>query len=243
MKDELQWLEHFVSTIHVAETVVEIADALQEAFRSLSFDHVQMSIHRRGAREVTTDPDLATRKDNFLEEFNGQRWYERDPVVDQSMKRTKGFWSHTGVNNRDVVKRARDEFMAHFNISTGIVIPLNTRSGLFSSLAATSSRRLVENATSLSKATILARAAAMRLEILGKSVTISADAANGLRQLSAQQLEILKWASEGKSNAAIAIILGLSKAGVDYHVRAIIGKLGVASRTQAALMLKNGAIS
>lgn len=76
----------------------------------------------------------------------------------------------------------------------------------------------------------------MKLELLRSPPCDQLDNTDRLADLTDQQVEILKWASEGKSNTSIALITGLSKAGIDYHFRAIISKLGVASRTQAVAL-------
>ena len=52
--------------------------------------------------------------------------------------------------------------------------------------------------------------------------------------LTARQREVLALIAEGLSNAAIAERLHLSAKTVDHHVSAILGKLGVSSRGQAA---------
>ena len=52
--------------------------------------------------------------------------------------------------------------------------------------------------------------------------------------LTARQREVLELIAEGLSNAAIAERLHLSTKTVDHHVSAILGKLGVSSRGQAA---------
>jgi DNA-binding CsgD family transcriptional regulator len=52
--------------------------------------------------------------------------------------------------------------------------------------------------------------------------------------LTARQREVLELVAEGLSNAAIAERLHLSAKTVDHHVSAILGKLGVSSRGQAA---------
>ena len=53
--------------------------------------------------------------------------------------------------------------------------------------------------------------------------------------LSARELEVLGWMSEGKSNPVIAEIIGVSRATVDIYVRRIFGKLDVTDRTAACL--------
>jgi len=59
--------------------------------------------------------------------------------------------------------------------------------------------------------------------------------------LSVRQLEILNWATLGKSNSDIAVITGMSKRAVAYHMSEILRKLKVASRTQAVALIAGGA--
>ena len=53
--------------------------------------------------------------------------------------------------------------------------------------------------------------------------------------LSRREAEVLHWLTEGKTNAAISIILGLSRRTVEKHVERILDKLGVETRVEAAL--------
>ena len=53
--------------------------------------------------------------------------------------------------------------------------------------------------------------------------------------LSAREAEVLCWVARGKSNGAIAEILGISAHTVDAHLRRIYLKLGVVDRLSAAL--------
>lgn len=54
-------------------------------------------------------------------------------------------------------------------------------------------------------------------------------------KLTLREKEILHWIAEGKTNAEIGIILGISRATVKTHVEHVLGKLGVANRTLAAV--------
>lgn len=62
-----------------------------------------------------------------------------------------------------------------------------------------------------------------------------ADAAPRAGALTARETEVLEWVARGKSNAAIATILGVSPHTVDTLVRRIFAKLGTTDRTTAAL--------
>ena len=58
-------------------------------------------------------------------------------------------------------------------------------------------------------------------------------------QLTARQLEILALVGEQLTNAEIAARLFISPKTVDHHVSAILGKLGVASRREAAVRARD----
>jgi DNA-binding NarL/FixJ family response regulator len=59
---------------------------------------------------------------------------------------------------------------------------------------------------------------------------------SGLRSLTAREREILRLVAEGRSNKEIAAELVISERTARTHVSNLLGKLGLASRTQAALL-------
>jgi two-component system NarL family response regulator len=73
---------------------------------------------------------------------------------------------------------------------------------------------------------------------------LSARGTNGvgpaLRQLTMRQAEILRLVAEGMTNKEIAHVLGLSDQTVANHVKAILQRLDVHKRTDAAWMLHGG---
>ena len=58
--------------------------------------------------------------------------------------------------------------------------------------------------------------------------------------LNDREIETLTWVARGKTSAEIAKILGLSKRTVDFHIDNARIKLGVATRTQAAIKAVTG---
>jgi DNA-binding NarL/FixJ family response regulator len=61
-------------------------------------------------------------------------------------------------------------------------------------------------------------------------------AAGGIRSLTAREREVLAQLAEGRSNREIARYLQVSEKTVKTHVSSVLAKLGVADRTQAALL-------
>lgn len=60
-------------------------------------------------------------------------------------------------------------------------------------------------------------------------------AARKFNDLTTREIEILECLTEGLSNKQIGRRLGIQEATVKIHVKSLIGKIGVANRTQAAL--------
>jgi DNA-binding NarL/FixJ family response regulator len=56
-----------------------------------------------------------------------------------------------------------------------------------------------------------------------------------VEELTPRELEVLRLLAEGLPNKSIARRLGISEHTVKFHVNAILGKLGVASRTEAVV--------
>jgi two-component system, NarL family, nitrate/nitrite response regulator NarL len=54
-------------------------------------------------------------------------------------------------------------------------------------------------------------------------------------ELTPRELDVLRLVAEGLPNKTIALRLGVSEHTVKFHVNAILGKLGVASRTEAVV--------
>ncbi|MFI8479613.1 response regulator transcription factor ErdR [Pseudomonas sp. NPDC078700] len=78
-------------------------------------------------------------------------------------------------------------------------------------------------------------------EISAEAQSVSAEAkaaSAGLASLTPQQFRVLTMVCEGLLNKQIAYELGVSEATVKAHVTAIFRKLGVRTRTQAALLLQ-----
>ncbi|MEO4046094.1 response regulator transcription factor ErdR [Pseudomonas sp. CAU 1711] len=76
---------------------------------------------------------------------------------------------------------------------------------------------------------------------VGATASVSAEAraaSAGLASLTPQQFRVLTMVCEGLLNKQIAFELSVSEATIKAHVTAIFRKLGVRTRTQAALLLQ-----
>jgi DNA-binding NarL/FixJ family response regulator len=81
---------------------------------------------------------------------------------------------------------------------------------------------------------------------LGRNVGPETDAgeASMAGSLTPREIEVLQWLAQGLDNAAIARRLVITKRTVQNHVSSIYGKLGVSTRTEAALWaIRHGLIT
>ncbi len=79
-------------------------------------------------------------------------------------------------------------------------------------------------------------AAARLVSVLSDEARPRSGGARGLEQLTDRERDVLALIARGRSNKRIALELGISEKTVKNHVGHVLAKLGVADRTQAALL-------
>src|SRR5688500_16324 len=78
---------------------------------------------------------------------------------------------------------------------------------------------------------------------LSPAVGRKADEVATLPDLTARELEVLRWIIRGHSNLQIALEIGVTEDTIKFHVKNILSKLGVNSRSKAAAVgLKSGLV-
>lgn len=224
--------EKAVEQIRSAKDKDELGKAISRALEDLGFHSFHFSCYKKDKDELVHDPTCCAWEGDFLEAYRREGWNEVNPLLKRSILQRNSFtWSASDHPADDDYQRYMD-FLRQGGIQSGVIVHVatgNTMSGISAEMATAQSFSLdVINAVS-----IVTQAAMMRAELLGLGKASTVEESIAGRILTTTQLEILKWAAEGKSNSDIATIMGMSKRGIDYHMGEILRKLGVATRIQA----------
>lgn len=119
-----------------------------------------------------------------------------------------------------------NDYYRRIRIDHAMALPIYVRDGLLVSFVLNRTRRdFTERERAL-------------LEVLRPHLAKIYQRINTVGQLTARETEVLRWVAAGKSDAQIGAILRISARTVQKHLQNIYDKLGVESRTAAAMRVK-----
>lgn len=196
--------------------------------------HYFSYLHLKGRAQ--TDRFIANYPQEWRERYERKLYIHYDPVVAVGRRsRLPYFWNNTGFISpyRKAQRKVFYEAGA-YGINTGYSIPITGNIGelgLFS-VAARNEKKLLE---AMNGAAHLIYVLGLQLHdhvlSLGSEEQDTAPAVD----LSARELECLKWAAEGLTTEQIADRLVISSATVNYHFNKIVPKFDAANRHHAAI--------
>ncbi|HEX2840463.1 helix-turn-helix transcriptional regulator [Hyphomicrobium sp.] len=236
----LEILSGATTSICGVQTKSELTQSMEAGFSALGFGSFSLSCYKANKHDLALNPTLSTWPDWFMAEYEHRNWADWNPNLERAATSNEAFsWNlDQRYSNRN--EQSYIDFLMSTPMKGGLSIPLSRRPGTISGVSVESHKAKHFTPAIVSAVTVIAHAAQMKAEMLGLCPEISADESWHLRALSASQLEILKWLSEGKSYADIATIMQLSERAIKYHVGEILRKFGVATRSQAVAMYANG---
>ncbi|MBB5703910.1 LuxR family transcriptional regulator [Ochrobactrum daejeonense] len=231
----LRSLSQAVAGIYAATSKESLAKSLALGIESFGFNSFVLNVDVQDTFEAYTEPLFSAGPEMFRLEYDSHKLHELDTVHNGGTSAEKPFvWSHA-VDDTSASKVG--EMSYEKTIVKGLVVPLPSLKGgsSFINVATTFSDTGISEHTahciSIIACTAITKASELGITTASKFPNPLADAG-----LSARQNQILQWAAKGKSNTDIATITGLSKRAVEWHMREILRKLNVASRSQAAVL-------
>ncbi len=227
-----------ITGICAAQTARQLQQAMLQGLESFGFHSFNLSFRKKDRREFMIAPTLTNWASRDLELYVSEGWADRDPLLALATRPgaplvwTPDCWVASRQHG------LYGEYVKSTGIVSGATASLDHQSGTLSAITALSFSGPPRSPADAYAVQALGQVAVARAAVLGMT---GADCAglSCLDRLSVQQMEILEWVARGKSNADIAVIIGLSKRAVDYHVSQILQKLEVASKVQAVAIFSS----
>jgi DNA-binding CsgD family transcriptional regulator len=233
-------IEEFIESTNLARSPQEVSTLFGNALRSLGFDRFCYSL-------ITAHPSLGLDAGHGIAENYPDDWmsyykangYERiDPVPRYGYTTSNPFtWDlvtqtrKLGREEKRVMSEAKDA-----GLLDGLAVPLCGHNGELAGVGVASSVGGVRaDANLLGKIRALSYQFHLAYTELMKKNDLAAPINPAKVHLSGREKEILLWAAEGKSDAVIAEIIGVSHATVRFHMNNIFKKLQANERTLATV--------
>lgn len=201
-------------------------DCLWIAYSSLTPDQKSLNRFRREPAIMLNYPD------NWQKRYFEMGYHSIDPIIKTGRKRAGAFrWNevYSDASTTEDERRVLDE-AATFGLRSGISVPLHGPHGSFAIMSfAQPWDREFQNRT----VTYLQLAAFHFHLRVAKFENLSS--VGEVPKLSLRERECILWAARGKSSWEISKILGISVNTVNFHIKNVMQKLDVGSRTVAAI--------
>lgn len=240
------WLE--AVTAYTPEQVYDTARALRAYVEELGDYRIAASQNIAINRQMTdaTGEVLATSAFGWPD-IPGKRWWSKkylsihSPLPIACRFEAEPFWVnasgfHTAMPNPQLDQIDLDNFEERSFAAAALVVPVHLPFGVIGAAAISScdqsmtdfSELYAERATQIGL--ICRRFVASYLAVMG------GPRFNRLgTNLSAKEIEILRWAAAGKTDLEICIILSRSRATIRYHLANAATKLDTVNRSQAVV--------
>lgn len=236
-------LAKFTNAIREAVDIHATGRAIISSFTELGFEQMCLSTNKASVAELTEQPDVRNLPDACIREYSSEGLRNIDFILARGMSLREPFWFtvKSGKNNKKD-KRFADFLLSH-GIAAGFFLLTPPLNGLFTGggCMMKTDKKMAHNKENLILASALANISFMKFDIFASDTTQSIERAPYLDQLSQLQVDLLQWASEGKSNADLAVILGVTRTAVDYHFRVIFKRMGVFTKMQAIALFSRDA--
>lgn len=234
MKDDtfLTILRKSAEDIGYADDVRDLERILHRATREIGFSTFNMGINKASQRDFMNYPNLTSWSERDLINYDRDGWYGRDPLLAYAASRKPPLtwstqdwktWGHDAYH----------EYVTASGVIGGLTIPMNNKDANLTAITFLNFTDSLPANNSVEAAFVLGSLLASRAVGIGAAERKDESAVR-LKDLTARQIEVLRWVAEGKTNQEIAIILDLSTRNVEYHVAEAVRKLNVTNRIQAS---------
>jgi len=229
----LELLSPLICEISRAAGTAALEQSSQAAIELLGFHYFVFISGLSRSPDEPFRPVLATLPKHICDTFVENESYKANPILDQIRQTGRGLaFELSGLPDTPTVAKVRAMF-APLGITSAALVPVISATDKLSVFGAYRRGGAAPGADVLDTLAMVGAAISLRMLTLFSREPHS--------PLTEAQRDILKWAAAGKSAGDIAVIMGLSRRGCEYHLGEIYRKLGVTSRSQAVAAYARGA--
>jgi LuxR family quorum-sensing transcriptional regulator LasR len=205
---------------------------------NLGYQHASLAIFPSHDTPIETGNAFlhSTLPEEFLQKYDEEKFGEIDPVAAHCMlKCTPIIWSSSTF----ITRRQRELYEEAYSQGArlGIALPHHGPNGEFGMLCFSSNARPNEEfrLEAMRHTPELACFRDFIVEIYSGHMRKTPAIAKGSIEITARELECMKWCASGKSSWDIAQLMNCTEATVNYHFTNIRRKFGASSRRMAII--------
>lgn len=215
--------------IRHARSPMEIWRTLKTFAEPLGFTHLSvLSPIPANAEKIKPHVIYSDTPKSFFDTFDAQGYLRHHPLVQHALVSAEPFTTRQ-IQARDLTPeqtKALEFIGSQLNLTAGFVVPVR-RNGTLLGIVTYGGNNCRFGPIERSVLHLLAHAALVHaLELKDVKEPPAVD-------LSPRELQCLQWASRGKTDAEIGVILGISARTARFHIENAKRKLGAATRVQA----------
>lgn len=227
-------LDTLIAVLREAEAVEECQNGLETALAHMGFPYliyigVDLPLHG-GTQPVV----MTNLPQGWREAYIAAKAYQVDPLLAQAYDSVVPvYWQGLAVNGHmpeDVARLMRQASEVGFR--NGVTFPVHGPAARFGAFIVGASDPVARTSTKWPEAE--ARLCLLALSLHDAAVRTKSLAGDGeALVLTKREAECLHWAAQGKTSWETAKILDVAEVTVNFHLKNVMKKLGVANRVQA----------
>ncbi|WP_407048924.1 LuxR family transcriptional regulator [Methyloraptor flagellatus] len=228
----------FVQGIQAANTAAEVTDRVRRETSALGVQYVVAGVIPSPTLSVAAQARhilLGEWPREWGDAYFRRGLLRRDPTIRRVLRQVPAFsWRTIGVEDTSDDLALMDEAREH-GLAEGVTVPMMSLDGR--PVGFSFAGRHVDDSPEASGVfTLIANFAA------GRVLEIRRNQALASTRLTRREAEVLSWASVGKTDWEISVILSVSEAAVRKHFHNARSKLGAMNRTHAVALALRQAI-
>ncbi len=228
-------IESFIEATNAEATTYGLFHHFQKIIKTYGYDRICYSLltDHAPANLKARHALMKSYPESWMKHYTDNNYHQIDPVIQLALKSNTPFTWDFVTNNLDITKTQKNLMLEaeEAELYDGVLIPMHEINGQISGVGlASSSKGVVSDKNSRMKINAICRQFHIAYIELIKRETVTPKI-----KLTNREKEILLWAAEGKSDAVIADILGISYSTVRFHLNNIYKKLDTNERVFAVI--------